>query len=78
MGSEIMEAGTKTNPVKLSAMSDDQKKRAATLFNILVMLWQKRALTFLRLTEPGNGYEAWRMMKQRMEANQPGRHLSML
>jgi len=43
-----------------------------------VPTWKRQALGHLQLVEQSNGYEAWRSMKRRMEAQAPGRHLAML
>jgi hypothetical protein len=78
MGAEMTKAGTSTTQISMSTTNAESRQRSSVLYNIMVMLWKKKALTFLQLVEVGNGYEAWRGMKARLELSQPGRHLGML
>ena len=78
MGAEMTKAGTSSTQILMGTTNAESRQRSSVLYNIMVMLWKKKALTFLQLVEVGNGYEAWRGMKARLELSQPGRHLGML
>ena len=53
MGREMERAGRQPDPVNIDGMTEAASRRAAVLYNILVMLWLKLALMFLQLIESG-------------------------
>ncbi len=62
---EAVTAMTSKMPVTRAIMSVEEQHRSATLFSLLVLLWKRRALLLLQMTEESNGYEAMRKLEQR-------------
>ena len=51
--------------VTFANMSQDEQRRSATLFSLLVELWRRRALLQLQMAGQSNGYETMHEVQQK-------------
>ncbi|CAE8610248.1 unnamed protein product, partial [Polarella glacialis] len=56
-----------TTTIPQSALTDADKSRSTRLYYLLAVLLRGRALQILRATEPGAGFEAWRLLCHEFE-----------
>eukprot|EP00969_Alexandrium_andersonii_P306349 13542568-Alexandrium_andersonii.AAC.1 len=51
-------------PISQSSLAERARAISANLYTLLAMKMRAKALTVVKLAPPGNGFEAWRLLKR--------------
>ena len=76
MAAEAVTAMKSQVQVNMVDITAEQQQRSATMFSLLVQLWNKRALLLLQMCEESNVYEAMRRYEVRANKMLPGQNLT--
>jgi len=75
----IREAETETTSIRQANLRGDGERRlSVAIFHVLTMSLKGPPLVSLRQTEFGNGFEAWRVLRERYESSSRGRQYALL
>ncbi len=75
---EAMTAMKSKTAVTFANMPQDERRRAVTLFSLLVQLWKRRALLLLLMLEGSNRYGEMSKVEQKSVKMLPGQNLTRL